>query len=99
VNNIGIIQLDTPYSDGVPALTQCTIPIGQSVVYQFRVMQAGTFWYHGHFREQYVDGLMGPLIINRVEASGETEAQYYGYKDDFTLIVQVRSVVNVYDFD
>jgi iron transport multicopper oxidase len=23
----------------------------------------GTFWYHSHFKNQYCDGLRGPLII------------------------------------
>jgi FtsP/CotA-like multicopper oxidase with cupredoxin domain len=32
-------------------------------VYEFTPDRAGTFWYHGHYHEQYADGLIGALII------------------------------------
>lgn len=29
----------------------------------FFLPQAGTFWYHSHFSNQYCDGLRGPMVI------------------------------------
>ena len=51
--------------DGVPDLTQPLVPAGGSFEYQFRVPDAGTYWYHSHNRswEQVAKGLYGPLII------------------------------------
>lgn len=51
--------------DGVPHLTQHPIAPGQSFVYAFDVPDAGTYWYHPHFRsaEQVGRGLSGPLVV------------------------------------
>lgn len=51
--------------DGVPHLNQPPIVPGESFVYEFDAIDAGTFWYHPHQRsfEQVGRGLYGPLII------------------------------------
>ena len=49
--------------DGVPFVTQDPIAPGGSMVYNFTVDGNGTFWYHSHFMEQYVDGLAGTLVV------------------------------------
>ena len=50
--------------DGTAFVTQCPIASGYSFLYNFGVPnQAGTFWYHSHFRLQYCEGLRGPMII------------------------------------
>lgn len=51
--------------DGVPYLTQKPIKPGERFVYEFDCPDAGTFWYHPHFRsaEQVGRGLYGALII------------------------------------
>lgn len=51
--------------DGVPHLTQHPVAPGQSFVYEFDVPDAGTYWYHPHFRsaEQVGRGLSGALIV------------------------------------
>ncbi|KAH7370139.1 laccase TilA [Rhexocercosporidium sp. MPI-PUGE-AT-0058] len=59
----GIEQLNTPWSDGVPGLTQTGIPPGESFVYKWTATQYGTYWYHGHYRGQLEDGLYGPINI------------------------------------
>ena len=41
-----MLQVLTPFSDGVPSLTQCSIPPGGSMTYSFRASNAGTYWYH-----------------------------------------------------
>jgi len=55
--------------DGVPHLTQAPIEPGGRFVYEFDAVDAGTFWYHPHFRssEQVGRGLYGPLIIEERE--------------------------------
>jgi len=62
----GMTQRNSPFSDGVPHVTQCLIPHttgSNSMVYSFTPDSAGTFWYHGHYNEQYNDGLIGPIIV------------------------------------
>jgi FtsP/CotA-like multicopper oxidase with cupredoxin domain len=51
--------------DGVPHLTQLPVGPGERFDYQFIAPDAGTFWYHSHFRssEQLGRGLYGPLIV------------------------------------
>jgi FtsP/CotA-like multicopper oxidase with cupredoxin domain len=51
--------------DGVPHLTQRPIVPGETFVYEFDAVDAGTFWYHPHQRsfEQVGRGLYGPLIV------------------------------------
>ena len=52
-------------------MTQCLIGPAVNgtivgVVYRVRATLVGTYWYHGLYHEQYVDGLIGPLIVNGV---------------------------------
>jgi FtsP/CotA-like multicopper oxidase with cupredoxin domain len=55
--------------DGVPHLTQRPIGAGETFLYEFDAVDAGTFWYHPHQRsfEQVGRGLYGPLIIEEAE--------------------------------
>lgn len=56
----------TPHAmDGVPHLTQRPIAPGETFVYEFGAIDAGTFWYLPHQRsfEQVGRGLYGALII------------------------------------
>ena len=62
----GVTQLQTPFSDGVPAITQCLIPNSpgnNSFLYTFTPDRAGTYWYHGHHQLHYSDGFYGTLIV------------------------------------
>ena len=59
----GLHQIKTPWYDGAAGVTQCPIPAGESQLYEFTVDQAGTTWYHAHYKLQKVDGLWGPLIV------------------------------------
>jgi len=54
--------------DGVPHLTQTPVSPGESFVYEFEAIDAGTFWYHPHQRsfEQVGRGLYGPLIVEEL---------------------------------
>ncbi|KAJ5795216.1 Multicopper oxidase type 2 [Penicillium paradoxum] len=60
----GIEQLNTPWSDGVPGLTQKPIQPGHSWTYRWTATQYGTYWYHAHARGDMMDGLYGPIWIN-----------------------------------
>lgn len=50
---------------GVPHMTQAPIAPGERFVYEFDLLDAGTFWYHSHHRssEQVERGLYGALIV------------------------------------
>lgn len=54
----------TPWSDGVPGVTQKAIGPGKSFTHKFTATQYGSFWYHSHFHGQIEDGLYGPIIIH-----------------------------------
>jgi iron transport multicopper oxidase len=86
-------SLSSPYIlfslDGAAQTTQCPIPAGQSISYEplnspnspsDRQQQWGTFWTHGHYDGQYVDGLRTPSIIH-------AENEPHAYDDDFTIIL------------
>ncbi|KAJ3160788.1 ferroxidase fet3 [Geranomyces variabilis] len=57
----GITQKNTVAMDGPAMVTQCPIPPGLSFEYTWNATDAGTFWWHGHYRGQ--DGLRGPIVI------------------------------------
>ncbi|KZV76831.1 multicopper oxidase [Peniophora sp. CONT] len=60
----GFSQMGTAEMDGVDTVTQCPITPGNQFTYKFPVKdQAGTYWYHSHYKTQYCDGLRGPLVI------------------------------------
>ncbi|KZV63517.1 multicopper oxidase [Peniophora sp. CONT] len=60
----GLFQHTTNHADGVAFVTQCPLIPKESFLHQFSVPgQAGTFWYHSHYKTQYCDGLRGPLVI------------------------------------
>ncbi|KAF2436984.1 laccase-1 precursor [Tothia fuscella] len=60
----GLLQADTPWFDGVPAVSQCPIAPGQTKVYKFRADHYGTTWYHSHYSGQYAGGALGPIVIH-----------------------------------
>ncbi|KAK3325199.1 multicopper oxidase like protein [Apodospora peruviana] len=60
----GINQVSTQEMDGPSGVTQCPVPPGSTIKYQFVADSPGTFWYHSHNMGQYPDGLRGPLIIH-----------------------------------
>ncbi len=52
--------------DGVPPLTQKSVPPGGTFTYEFTVTQSGTYFYHSHVNgdRQQALGLYGALIID-----------------------------------
>ncbi|CCE85685.1 Piso0_005306 [Millerozyma farinosa CBS 7064] len=60
----GIMQRGTPFSDGVPGVTQLPVNSGEAYSYVFQVKgQYGFSWYHAHYRGYSSDGLYGPVYI------------------------------------
>ncbi|PWN45159.1 putative iron transport multicopper oxidase [Ceraceosorus guamensis] len=85
----GMFFNNTGYWDGAVGITQCPIPAGQSITYEplnspsgsaGRKEQWGTFWTHGHYAGQYVDGLRTPAIIHNAN-------EVHAYDDDYTIIL------------
>ncbi|KAG4442994.1 hypothetical protein IFR05_001525 [Cadophora sp. M221] len=60
----GLDQPGTQFSDGPSGVTQCPIPPGNSLIYDFILDRPGTYWYHSHNKGQYPDGLRGALIVH-----------------------------------
>ncbi|KAK7027945.1 hypothetical protein VNI00_015028 [Paramarasmius palmivorus] len=80
----GLFQHGTNWADGPEFVTQCPIIPGNSFKYHFSVPdQAGTYWYHSHFRAQYCDGLRGPLVIYDPE---DPHRDLYHVDDENTII-------------
>ncbi|KAH9170110.1 laccase C [Lactarius sanguifluus] len=80
----GLFQQTTNYVDGPSFVTQCPIVPNNSFVYNFQALnQAGTFWYHSHFLNQYCDGLRGALVVYDPD---DPHASLYDVDDDSTVI-------------
>jgi len=59
-------------ADGVPFLTTAKIGPGEIHLYEFKVVQNGTYWYHSHSGLQEQSGMYGALIFKtREEVSME----------------------------
>lgn len=81
----GLFQNGTNWFDGTAGVTQCGIPPGKSLVYNFTIdNQFGTYWYHSHYGTQYLDGILGPLIVH---APDETDAKKL-YDQERIVLVQ-----------
>ncbi|KAG6087576.1 hypothetical protein E4U15_007641 [Claviceps sp. LM218 group G6] len=63
----GLYQNGTNQMDGPSGVTQCGVPPGSSITYNFTVDQPGTYWYHSHNDGQYPDGLRGPVVVHDPE--------------------------------
>lgn len=88
----GMYFNNTNYYDGATGITQCPIPYGQSYTYEIlnspkspngTKPQWGTFWSHGHYQGQYVDGLKTPSIIH----ADRPAIQAHAYDDDYTVVL------------
>ncbi|CAN6673298.1 hypothetical protein TRVA0_048S00606 [Trichomonascus vanleenenianus] len=78
----GMFHRGTNAMDGVPGVTQCGIGPGQSFTYNFSLAgQYGTYWYHSHTSVQYLDGVLGPLVIHSKEDSK------YQYDEELVIMI------------
>ncbi|KAL4877804.1 multicopper oxidase-domain-containing protein [Aspergillus karnatakaensis] len=60
----GIEQLGTPWSDGVPGVSQRGIHPGENFTYRWTATESGSYFYHAHQRGHMEDGLYGPIRIH-----------------------------------
>ncbi|XP_067620020.1 uncharacterized protein [Eurosta solidaginis] len=56
-------MVSTPWSDGVPFVTQCPIHFANSFRYYFWATEVGTHFYHSHSGHHKVNGQYGALIV------------------------------------
>jgi len=63
--------------DGVPGLSFHGIAPDGMYVYQFKVRQNGTYWYHSHSGLQEQAGVYGPIVIDAQEPEPFTYARDY----------------------
>ena len=73
--------------DGVPDITQAAVPQGEAFLYDFKVPDAGTYWYHPHNRswEQMARGLYGALVVDEAESAPEIDIDQVLLLDDWRL--------------
>ncbi|WP_085648169.1 MULTISPECIES: copper resistance system multicopper oxidase [unclassified Pseudomonas] len=67
--------------DGVPGLSFKDIEPGGVYVYQFKVRQHGTYWYHSHSGLQEQAGVYGPLVIDA------REPEPFQYDRDYVVML------------
>lgn len=54
----------TPWSDGVPGVTQRQIGTDETYHYKWQATQYGSYWYHAHQIGQVEDGMYGAITIH-----------------------------------
>lgn len=75
----GMTMNQTNFYDGSPTITQCGINSGETFTYEFSATPPGTYWYHGHWETQMIDGLVGPLVVHeRNDSFSEKEIREHG---------------------
>ena len=91
----GLLQQQSEWMDGVPAVSMCPIPPGNSYTYTFQATPYGTTWYHSHYSSQYAGGIWGPLVIHGpqnipydIDLGAVTINDYY-HRDDFAILQDV----------
>ncbi|KAL1392058.1 Cupredoxin [Phyllosticta capitalensis] len=93
----GLLQKDTPWQDGVPAVSQCPIPPNDTFVYRFRADLYGTSFYHSHYSSQFLGGAFGPMIIHGPDDSdydtdlGPVLINDWYHTDYYELVEQVMA--------
>ncbi|MCJ1286312.1 hypothetical protein MMC26_005657 [Xylographa opegraphella] len=98
----GIEQLGTPWSDGVPGISQKPVQPGGTFVYRWSATQYGTYWYHGHVQGLVSDGLYGAIVIR--PASSEP-SPFSTIDSDFKSVAAMKraeanpNVVLISDWD
>lgn len=59
--------------DGVPDVSNAPIAAGRVFVYEFPILQTGTYWYHSHSDMQEQIGLAGPFVIEEADSPGNID--------------------------
>jgi len=83
----GLRQLNNVYNDGSSTATQCPVGPMQTQVYEFKAMDAGTHYWHGHLSMNRNDGFQGPLVITNLSDSNEVALEEK-YVEDHVVFLQ-----------
>eukprot|EP00951_Prasinocladus_malaysianus_P011935 scaffold88507_cov26-Prasinocladus_malaysianus.AAC.1 len=97
----GMFQPGTPFSDGVPGVTQCHIAPGTSLLVRFTATPAGTHWYHSHSGTQYVDGALGALIVHPKVSDGPAQPAWVASvaREEVLLAQEWNEKTGAYEYD
>ncbi|MCF6254053.1 MAG: copper resistance system multicopper oxidase [Thiomicrorhabdus sp.] len=96
-----------PYEmDGVPGISFDGIKPGETFVYQFKVVQNGTYWYHSHSGFQEQTGVYGAIVIlpkkpEPVEADHDYVIQLSDWSDTppETLYSNLKKMGDYYNYN
>ncbi|KAL0105866.1 hypothetical protein PUN28_015944 [Cardiocondyla obscurior] len=72
----GQTQMEMPYMDGTPLVTQCPIPSYTTFQYKFRASIAGTHLWHAHAGTDVTNGIIGSLIVRQADLREPHRALY-----------------------
>lgn len=73
--------------DGVPGVSFPGIRPGETFVYEFPIVQSGTYWYHSHSGLQEQQGHYGPIIIDPKDRDPvEYDREYVVVLSDFSFL-------------
>ncbi len=83
--------------DGVSGLTQEPAAPGESFVYEFLADAPGTYLYHSHHGLQMDRGLVGPLIVDPLDTTGEPafDREYILVLDDWLATTPEAALTHV----
>ncbi|XP_014481527.1 PREDICTED: laccase-2-like isoform X2 [Dinoponera quadriceps] len=72
----GQTQVEMPYMDGAPLVTQCPIPSYTTFQYKFRASMPGTHLWHAHAGADVNNGIFGALIVKQADLREPHRALY-----------------------
>lgn len=94
-----------PQMDGVPGVSFPGIKPGETFVYEFPVIQSGTYWYHSHSGLQEPEGHYGPIVI---DPAGVDPVQYdrehvvvlsdYSFMHPHLIMQRLKQQAGVFNF-
>ena len=79
----GLLQSGTTNMDGPAGVNQCEISPGGSFTYTFVLSSVGTHWWHSHYKDQYIDGLRGLIIVHN-----PSDPNLSSYDYDYTVFLE-----------
>lgn len=96
-----------PYQmDGVPGISFKGIAPGETFIYQFKVEQNGTYWYHSHSGMQEQTGLYGAIIVepsseDPIKAQRDYIVQLSDWTDEdpMTVYHKLKKESSYYNFN